>query len=97
MDGFAIEVKRRKVITPGDLKNFWEQTTTQARKVSLLPCLWFRADRSDWRVMIANTYALKNNLFEMEDFNVAMNISTELFASLIREEYGLVTRDIITQ
>jgi hypothetical protein len=47
--------------------------------------------------MIANTYALKNNLFEMEDFNVAMNISTELFASLIREEYGLATRDIITQ
>jgi hypothetical protein len=46
--------------------------------------------------MIANTYALKNNLFEMEDFNVAMNISTELFAALIREEYGLVTRDIIS-
>jgi len=97
LDGFAIEVKRRKVITPGDLKNFWEQTTTQARKVRLLPCLWFRADRSDWRVMIAKPYALKNNLFEMEDFNVAMNISTELFASLIREEYGLVTRDIVTQ
>ncbi len=34
LDGFAIEVKRRKVITPGDLKNFWEQTTTQAKKTT---------------------------------------------------------------
>ena len=47
--------------------------------------------------MIANTYAIKNNLFEMEDFNIAMNISTELFAALIREEYGLVTRNTVTQ
>ena len=61
LDGFAIEVKRRKQITQADLKNFWEQTTRQATKINLLPCLWFRADRSEWRVMIADLYALKKD------------------------------------
>lgn len=97
LDGFAIEVKRRKQITQADLKNFWEQTTRQATKINLLPCLWFRADRSEWRVMIADLYALKKGLFEIEDFNIASNISTELFAAIMREEFNLGTFNTSTQ
>ena len=97
LDGFAIEVKRRKQITQADLKNFWKQTTRQAIKADLLPCLWFRADRSEWRVMIADLYALKKGLFEIEDFNIASNISTELFAAIMREEFNLGTLNISTQ
>jgi len=95
--GFAIEVKRKKQITQADLKSFWEQTTRQAIKVNALPCLWFRADRTDWRVMIADIYALKKGLFEIEDFNITSNISTELFAAIMREEFNLGTRNISTQ
>ena len=97
LDGFAIEVKRRKQITQADLKNFWKQTTRQAIEADLLPCLWFRADRSEWRVMVADLYALKKGLFEIEDFNIASNISTELFAAIMREEFNLGTLNISTQ
>lgn len=97
LDGFAIEVKRKKQITTADLKSFWEQTTRQAIKIRLLPCLWFRADRCEWRVMIPNTYALKNRLFDLDDYNIASNISTELFAALLREEFGLGTFNTSTE
>ena len=84
------------MITQADLKNFWEQTTRQAKKVNLLTCLWFRADRADWRVMMADLYALKAGLFELNDFNIASNISKELFAAILREEFKIGTCNIST-
>ena len=39
LDGFAIEVKRRKVITPGDLKNFWEQNNHTSKEGKTLTML----------------------------------------------------------
>ena len=47
--------------------------------------------------MIADIYALKKGLFEIEDFNITSNISTELFAAIMREEFNLGTRNISTQ
>tara|TARA_R110002020_G_scaffold424295_1_gene633459 strand:- start:258 stop:692 length:435 start_codon:yes stop_codon:yes gene_type:complete len=94
---YAIEVKRRKAITQADLKNWWDQSVRQALKVNLLPCLWFRADRSDWKVAIPDVYAHKNKLFPLEDFNLASTMSTELWAAIMREEYNIGTRDIITE
>lgn len=87
--GYAIEVKRRKAVTQADLKNWWNQTVVQANKVNLLPCLWFRADRNDWKVCIPDMYAMKNKFFEIEDFNIASTMSTELWAAIMREEYDI--------
>ena len=95
--GYAIEVKRRRAVSQADLKNWWDQSVKQALKVNLLPCLWFRADRSDWKVAIPDVYAHKNNLFPIEDFNIASVMSTELWAAIMREEYNIGTREVSTE
>ena len=94
---YAIEVKRRKAITQSDIKNWWDQTVRQAKKVDLLPCLWFRQDRADWKVAIPCPYSSEKNFFPVEDVNIASIISPELWAAIAREEYNIGTRDIITE
>ena len=94
---YAIEVKRRKAITQADIKNWWDQSVRQANKVDLLPCLWFRQDRANWKVAIPCPYSSKKNLFPVEDINIASIISPELWAAIAREEYNIGTRDIITE
>lgn len=94
---YAIEVKRRKAVSQADLKNWWDQSVRQALKVNLLPCLWFRADRADWKVAIPDIYAHKNKLFPIEDFNIASIMSPELWAAIMREEYNIGTFNTITE
>jgi|TARA_B100001059_G_C17729511_1_gene525403 Holliday junction resolvase len=94
---YAIEVKRRKAITQSDIKNWWDQTVRQAKKVDLLPCLWFRQDRADWKVAIPCPYSSEKDFFPVEDVNIASIISPELWAAIAREEYNIGTRDIITE
>lgn len=93
---YAIEVKRRKAITQSDIKNWWDQTVRQAKKVDLLPCLWFRQDRADWKVAIPCPYSSEKDFFPVEDINIASIISPELWAAIAREEYNIGTRDTIT-
>ena len=94
---YAIEVKRRKAITQSDIKNWWDQTVRQAKKVDLLPCLWFRQDRADWKVAIPCPYSSEKDFFPVEDINIASIISPELWAAIAREEYNIGTRDTITE
>ena len=94
---YAIEVKRRKAITQSDIKNWWDQTVKQAKKVDLLPCLWFRQDRADWKVAIPCPYSSEKDFFPVEDVNIASIISPELWAAIAREEYNIGTRDISTE
>lgn len=94
---YAIEVKRRKAITQADIKNWWDQSVRQANKVDLLPCLWFRQDRADWKVAIPCPYSSEKNFFPVEDINIASIISPELWAAIAREEYNIGTRDTITE
>lgn len=94
---YAIEVKRRKAITQSDIKNWWDQTVRQAKKVDLLPCLWFRQDRADWKVAIPCPYSSEKDFFPVEDVNIASIISPELWAAIAREEYNIGTRDTITE
>jgi hypothetical protein len=95
--GYAIEVKRRKAITQADIKNWWNQTVRQALKVNLLPCLWFRQDRADWKVAIPCPYSYEKNLFPVEDFNIASIVSPELWSAIVREEHNIGTRNTITE
>ena len=47
--GWSVEVKRHCTATRGDLARWWQQTTAQAGE--LLPVLFYRADRADWRAV----------------------------------------------
>ena len=50
-DRYAIEIKRRKKITPADINVFWEQTVEQAKKIVRYPLLAFRQDYRPWRML----------------------------------------------
>ena len=78
---YAIEVKRRKTITQGDVRQWWVQTWEQADKVSLIPCLWYRADRQQWQVVIPHS----NKLLPDDDFNCTATINPELWAKIYKE------------
>tara|TARA_R100001463_G_scaffold645_1_gene2789 strand:+ start:2084 stop:2473 length:390 start_codon:yes stop_codon:yes gene_type:complete len=78
---YAIEVKRRKSITQGDVRKWWVQTCEQAEKVNLIPCLWYRADRQQWQVVLPHT----SKLFPDDDFNCTATINPELWAKIYKE------------
>lgn len=52
LDRYAIEVKRRRAMTPAMLAAFWCQAERQAAAAGKLAALAYRADRQDWRVMV---------------------------------------------
>ena len=47
--GWSVEVKRHRTATRGEMAVWWGQTTAQAG--TLLPVLFYRADRADWRAV----------------------------------------------
>lgn len=83
--GWAVEVKLYKKITKTDREAFWNQAVRQARKEDLQPAVWFRVDRQPWRVMIAEPWALANNIFEIHDHRVVAIVQPELWAAMVRE------------
>lgn len=82
---WAVEVKLYKNICKTDMEAFWNQAVRQAREVDLQPCVWFRQDRQPWRVMIAEPWALLNDIFEITDHNIVAIIKPELWAAMVRE------------
>ncbi len=47
--GWALEVKRHRTATPGEVARWWAQAVAQAG--DLLPVLLYRADRAEWRAV----------------------------------------------
>lgn len=85
LDHWAIECKRYASISAADKANFWRQAVRQARRVDKEPAVCFRADRQEWRVLVA--YPLSRELYDLEDFMCSAEISLELFCGLIRESF----------
>lgn len=53
LTGWSVEVKRYASATPALLKTWWLQAVQQSRATNVLPVLFFRVDRSDWRAVWA--------------------------------------------
>jgi hypothetical protein len=51
LDGWCAEVKRRARATRGDVRCWWEQSALQAVTEGLLPVLFWRQDRDEWRAV----------------------------------------------
>jgi len=50
---YAVEVKRHRTATPGEVAAWWVQTCRQADDAGLAPLLAYRPDRAPWRVVLA--------------------------------------------
>lgn len=85
LDGFAIEVKRYREISPAMLAGFWRQATEQARRAAKVPALAVRADRQEWRVYVP-LRAINGDAFgEWDGFDWTAAVSVSAFCALIRE------------
>jgi len=89
LDGWAIEVKRYKQVSEGDMARFWEQTVTQAYKVMAKPVLAFREDFRSWRVVIPisvieGKFGYENGLVPL-DYTAEMSVAA--FSYIVRESW----------
>jgi len=87
LDGFAIEIKRYKVIKEGDIVRFWAQAVDQARRVDAEPVLAYREDFCSWRVRIPWGFMMEEDWDEDVDFTI--ELSLKAFATLVRERLVL--------
>lgn len=49
--GWCIEVKRYASASEATMRSWWEQAAAQAASSGGIPCVWYRLDRRDWRVL----------------------------------------------
>ena len=84
----AIEVKRHSKATPGMIAAWWSQTTAQAQRAGLRPCLAYREDRQDWRVVLPLSMMVRT-LEPWEGHDWTADLSLLGFAALIRESAAL--------
>tara|TARA_R110000803_G_scaffold12616_3_gene36180 strand:+ start:1170 stop:1568 length:399 start_codon:yes stop_codon:yes gene_type:complete len=82
--GWAVECKRYAKITPYDLKKFWEQTVSQAIKVSAWPCLITKEDRKPVQVHI-NWIGPGSDCYGDYDIEGVATISFDLWCGIVRE------------
>ena len=80
----ALEIKNYAEARPGQISQWWEQTTRQAAIAKQIPCLWYK-DRRRWRVV------LPGNLFmEGVDWGTieayTVTVSPEMFYAIYREK-----------
>jgi len=84
LDGWAIEIKRYKTLTEGELKEFWQQAVDQAKRVNATPVLAYREDFRSWRVRIPMGFLSGTGLW-IEDVDYTIEMSMVAFATLVRE------------
>ena len=84
---YAFECKRHSRATPHLLKGWWAQTSTQAEAVGLVPCLCYRQDRMDWRVVLPMD-EIRPDLPAWEGLDFTVELSVAAFCVLIRERVG---------
>ncbi|MEY4635649.1 MAG: hypothetical protein RJA55_1447 [Acidobacteriota bacterium] len=82
--GWTIEVKRHKTAGRGEIAAWWRQT--EAQDIALLPVLFYRLDRADWRAVWPVAVLMTN---QRADFWVAYewtcDTSVEAWAAVARE------------
>jgi len=82
---YAIECKRAKAATPAYINKWWEQATRQANDAGKIPCLAYRADRHEWRVIIPMS-VLNFSLPSITDnLDYTVNLSVNGYSSVLRE------------
>lgn len=94
--GWAIECKRQKTATRGQIKAWWRQTVEQATQVAaveegrpgtvLIPLLVFRADRDEWRaVWPMAVHLLEQRADYWTDYSWTVEGSIDVWAAVARE------------
>lgn len=79
---FLIEVKR---VQRASLGAWWKQAVASAKAKGKVPCLWYRADRKPWRVVLPLPEAWATEHCWRESLDYAMETSPAGFYLVARE------------
>ena len=84
--GWSIEVKRCEKADPADIRRWWAQAVAQALATSecVLPALFYRPSRRDWRVVWPASALLAGDTAWL-DYEQTAESSPEVWASVVRE------------
>lgn len=85
LDGWAIEIKRYRVVKEGDLARFWEQAVEQANRVLARPVLAYREDFRSWRVRIPMPTLTGDAWHEKLGLDWTIEMSMSAFSHIVRE------------
>jgi len=87
LSALALEVKRHRTATDGQVRQWWAQAAEQAREAGLVPVLAWRIDRSGWRVVVPLSW-LGIEAGPPADYAYTATLSVDGFASIVREQIG---------
>ena len=87
LEGWALEIKRYKVVKESDVTKFWEQAVEQAKRVGAAPVLAYREDFRSWRVRIPWGFAMQDMDWD-EGVDFTLELSLKAFAMLVREQHS---------
>lgn len=82
LDGWAIEIKRYRVIKEADINRFWGQAVDQAKRIGATPVLAYREDFRSWRVRVPMGFM---NAEWNADVDFTIEVSLVAFATIVRE------------
>jgi len=85
LEGWAIEVKRYKKLTEGELDLFWQQAWRQAEEVGAIPALAYREDFRSWRARVPLELLLTGDWTSWPGVEWTADLSLDGFASVVRE------------
>lgn len=88
LDGWAIEIKRYRVIKEGDIAKFWAQAVEQAERIEAKPVLAYREDFKSWRVRLAMGDLIPDGFYLNNGVEWTAELSMEAFGSIVREEHS---------
>lgn len=83
LDGWALEIKRYRVIKEGDLARFWQQAVEQAERIGANPVLAYREDFKSWRVVLHLSVLQEGMAWPGAQWTAEIGI--EAFAAIVRE------------
>lgn len=79
---YLIEVKR---VQKASVAAWWKQAVASAKRKGMVPCLWYRADRKPWRVVLPLPEAWVTENCWREHLDYTMELSPAGFYLLARE------------
>lgn len=84
--GWSVEVKRYATADRGDIRKWWAQTVEQSKPDMLLPVLFFRRNRDDWRAVFPVSVGLVSQHAGMwEEYAYTVESSLEAWAAVARD------------
>ena len=90
--GWSVEVKRHRTASRGDLAAWWRQSVAQAGE--LLPVLFYRVDRADWRAVWPLSVALVQQRAEYwSAYDWTADTTVEAWAAAARNAMSTASTD----